>query len=375
VGDQLADVIVVGGGPAGAATALSLASLGRSVVVIDATSDRECRPGEILPPAARAALTTLGVWQRFIDDRHASSPGILSAWGQHDLFETNFIFNAHGSGWHLDRARFDAMLACEAESAGAVFVRNARPGTPARNTTGWQIPSRRGRGSPLLSARFLVDATGRAASIARSQGSKRVGYDRLIGCVAMMAPVSCSSSTHDCLLVEAVRSGWWYSAVLPDEQLVVAYMTDADLCAQGRSQLLPFWSGRLDETFHTRARTQGYRLRSIRIRAANSFRTETVVGRGWLAVGDAAAAFDPLSSQGICRALRWGVRAAVTVDSCLRGSRTALEDYAAAVLHEAGVYLTKRFSYYGSERRWRDNPFWNRRQRDPKMLGVEALSS
>jgi flavin-dependent dehydrogenase len=92
---------------------------------------------------------------------------------------------------------------------------------------------------------------------------------------------------------------------------------------------------------------------------------ETVVGRDWLAVGDAAAAFDPLSSQGICRTLRWGVRAAATIDACLRGSRTALREYAAAVSHEADVYLTKRSSYYGSERRWREYPFWNRRHRHP----------
>src|SRR5207253_3804998 len=62
----------------------------------------------------------------------------------------------------------------------------------------------------------------------RGLGARRVLYDRLVGVAAYFetrAGVEADSFT----LVEAVASGWWYSAHLPGRKLVAVYMTDGDL--------------------------------------------------------------------------------------------------------------------------------------------------
>jgi flavin-dependent dehydrogenase len=84
-------------------------------------------------------------------------------------------------------------------------------------------------------------------------------------------------------------------------------------------------------------------------------------GEGWAAAGDAAAAYDPLSSHGIGSALAGGRQAAATLVAALQGDAAALPAYGEG--HRAGYarYLWSRHAYYADERRWPDAPFWKRR--------------
>jgi flavin-dependent dehydrogenase len=86
-----------------------------------------------------------------------------------------------------------------------------------------------------------------------------------------------------------------------------------------------------------------------------------VTGDAWLAVGDAATTFDPLSSQGILKSLRSGVLASYAVTDYFKGTTKGLEKYEALAAREFKDYLASRAEFYGQERRWPDSPFWRRR--------------
>jgi flavin-dependent dehydrogenase len=86
------------------------------------------------------------------------------------------------------------------------------------------------------------------------------------------------------------------------------------------------------------------------------------VGAGWIAAGDAALAFDPLSSQGILTALYTGMRAAEAVVATHHGDRVALAHYAARIDAIAATYHQQLRQYYAIEQRWHDAPFWRKRQ-------------
>src|SRR5262249_35243692 len=114
-----ADVAVVGGGPAGAVTALLLARAGAAVVMYEQSRYDALRLGETLPPSVNPLLRELGLGERFRALRSELSYQTASAGGAPEPAERSFVFSPHGHGWHVDRARFDHMLAEAAEEAGA----------------------------------------------------------------------------------------------------------------------------------------------------------------------------------------------------------------------------------------------------------------
>jgi flavin-dependent dehydrogenase len=361
--ERLVDVVVVGGGPAGTATAIALARAGRSVTVLERSHYEPPRIGETLPPEIKQPLITLGLWRRFLADGHVESPGIAVAWGQSKLYDNDFIVNPLGPGWHVDRCRFDSMLARFAEECGVELLPGVRQITLTRELSRtWHLRARV-RGQPAeRRAAVLVDATGRAASPARRLGGHRIVYDRLIGLVGFI-PVGAAGSTSDLrTLIEAVKCGWWYSAPLPDGRQVAAFMTDADLLPPGTAARAGFWRDQLRQSSRTQIRI-GHNAPAIgpRVVSACSSRSQALAGDGWLAVGDAATALDPLSSQGALWALESGLAAASAINRLLQGNRRALDDYARQL--EAGFdrYLRTRADYYRRERRWASAAFWRRR--------------
>jgi len=357
------DVIVLGGGPAGAATALALARAGRAVTVLERSRYDSPRVGEVLPPEVWRPLTELGLWEHFLADGHMESPGIAAAWGSWEPYNNDFIVNPYGPGWHVDRRRFDTMLATAAEAEGAAVLRGAWPIRWAWDRAGaWRVEALVDGTFRELQSDVLVDATGRSAAPARRLGGSRITHDRLIGLVGLIsAPVD-----GDCrdrrTLIEAVECGWWYSALLPDGRHVAAFMTDADLLPPGSVARGTFWRRWLQEACHTQARLglvpPGIALRIV---SAGSACLQDVTGPGWLAVGDAALSFDPLSSQGVTWALESGLAAARALDAYLGGDQRATEDYAHRVGIDFAAYLRARGETYAREHRWPNSPFWRRR--------------
>jgi flavin-dependent dehydrogenase len=361
------DVAVLGGGPAGAAAALTLARAGRTVAVIERSRDDRPRVGETLPPSARPLLARLGLWREFLAAGHLPSPSVLSAWGDDTPYENHAILNPHGMGWHLDRERFDRMLLDAARRAGATAWCGARLHTCERLPDGrWELAFTGDRGDPAalhrVRATAVIDATGRAATFARRQHARRINADRLIGLVMFgdrretAGDDNCGHST----LVEACADGWWYSAVLPDRRLIAVHMTDADLVRSrdGRA----FWQAQLRLAPLTRGRWAGRTVPGPpRIVSANTSRLDRTGGSRWLAAGDAVAAVDPLSSQGLVNALRTGVRAGEAADRRLAGDAAAIGEYRIEIERVLREYGRLRAVYYGRERRWRQSLFWRRR--------------
>jgi flavin-dependent dehydrogenase len=357
------DVAVVGGGPAGCAAAISIASRGYSVVVLERSQYEARDGGEIVPPATKQLLCRLGTWNAFLSDSPLSSAAIWSSWGGPSLAEQNHIYNPYGSGWTIDRGRFDAMLALAAQEAGAAVKTNADVvGVGCEPSGKWIVEFISGQRLEVLNARFVVDASGRSSVVARKIGFARQQIDALIGVVGSFDIRASDESTAPVMLLEAVENGWWYSAPLPKARLLVVFMTDADLYARGCR--LPSYTmlDHLDRTVYTQATAANRQLASIpTFVAASTSRLNPASGDGWLAVGDAAAAIDPIAGQGVYRALQQGADAGALISDWCGGEVIVPGDYAAEMQRSFQEYMTLRSFYYCQEQRWPHSLFWKRR--------------
>lgn len=353
------DIAIAGAGPAGSALALQLARAGARVALIERQRERAFRVGETLPPAIAPRLQRLGVWDRFLSSGPHASDHMLSCWGSAELQSQSFIAQPHQCGWQIDRARFDAMLAQAAVDAGAVLHAGCRVrAVEGDGVSGWRLQVE-GQGAATLRACWLVDASGRAARIAAGLGIERLRIDELIGIALLFAG---DGSAARGAMVEAVRDGWWYSARLPGGEELAVLMTDADLARSAGLDLTELALGRLAAAAHTKRRVQGLALQSrATVWPAASRRLARAAGAGWLAVGDAALARDPLSSSGIDFAVASAELACATLVAAHSGDEDAIARYAAAIARDFDAYRALRAQFYGLERRWRDVPFWARR--------------
>ena len=362
------DVAVAGGGPAGAATALILAKSGWRVLLADMSDTEAFRVGEGFAPVGHSLLRDLGVLERFLADQHRTSYGTVSAWGSDELQASDFIFNLQGRGYQLDRARFDAMLRHAALEAG-VKVHEGMRLEPILDEVksgkiGFCLRSDKPSREEHFESQWLVDATGRPASLARGFGAKRIAQDRQLAFWTLLD----STKIGDCdgrTLVESRPDGWWYSVLLPSGKRLAAFLTDADLADRPALLCSNKFRDKLDETIHLRqlCMDRGYVVsQKPRGADASSARLNPLVGPSWLVVGDAAISFDPLSSQGILNALHTGIRAGKALDAAMRGNISALAEYAEHLEKIYATYLGNRSTYYAYERRWLDKQFWARRQ-------------
>jgi flavin-dependent dehydrogenase len=357
------DVVVVGAGPAGATAALNLAPT-RRVLLVDRHATPRPRVGESLPGAARRLMTDMGLWDGFVADSHAPRHLHRGAWGGDEPVERHALADPDGHGWHLDRVRFERRLRATAIARGAVAVAPARPLTLEGDGEGWRMTLAHAQGTTEVRARTVIDASGRSSRLLAPHGARRRVDDRLICGWVRAARADLPPGVTQ---IEAEAEGWWYAAPLPDGGALLAFHTDADLPAAragrspgdllDRARGLPML-GRMLETPDWADGAGGYC-------AAHGARLERPEGAGWVACGDAALAFDPLSAQGLFNALYTGLAAAETTDRMLDGDIAAGVEYAADLNRVWAAYDAHRTAWYGMERRWADRPFWRRRAGAP----------
>lgn len=344
-------VVVIGGGPAGALAALRLAKSGARVLVIDRERPGRIEAAEILAPEGREILERENLWPSIPRDFIRPCPAMAAAWDGPDPVWTSFLQSPAGCAWHLDRIRFDAWMLALLQAAGVVVAAGAVDAVQ-REGDGWRIDFRTADAHHATSSPCLILATGRASHTVRLAPRHPIDNLCLVAGTTEPDPVA-----PDALIVEAASDGWWYSAPLVDGRLFTGWMTDFSLVTGGRYEAAAAAS-LAGAPVH--ARRIGAPRLSTMIGSA-TWAMSPAVGPGWIAIGDAALARDPIGGDGLTSAFRSACHGAGIVERSLNGDRSAWTTAVADTGEIAQRYQRQRLDLYRvARKRWPSSAFWRR---------------
>lgn len=309
-----AEVLVVGGGLAGAAAAITLARAGREVVLLE----REREPkhkvcGEFLSTEALHLLDGLGV-----------SPERLGAEAIRDV---RLCSGARVTGaalpfraLSLTRRRLDAEMLCAAEIAGAEVRRGVGVVALQRGSPGWQAELSDGEPAAAASAVVLASGKHDLRGFARPPGRQ----NDLVG-LKMYWRLRPEQARALAGQVELLLHKGGYSGLqmVEDGQANLCSLVRRDVLAQaggweGLVALVRQGSAHADERL---AGAEPLLARPLAVAAIPyGFVRRRALGEGLWAVGDQAAVIPSFTGDGMSIALYSGVRAA---EALLRGSSSA----------------------------------------------------
>ncbi len=296
------DVIVVGAGPGGSATAGFLARAGVRVLLLDRARFPRPKPcGEYTSPDAAAILARLGATDavRAAGMRGHKGMTIVAPSGQRFTIDYTEAGSPYPS-YATDRAKLDAALAQHAIGLGATFCDAVRVEDLRRDEGGRVCGVRTKHGD--ISAKWVVGADGAKSTIARLLGVNRPPPLRRLGLAAHYVGVAMSE------FGEMHLQGGDYCALNPlaDGIVNVSPVVDVNPAAVAQAGgLQAFFAQTLRRFPAALAALQGAeRVGPVRGVGPMSSAVSRTAGQGWLLVGDAAGFYDPFTGAGVHSALR-----------------------------------------------------------------------
>jgi geranylgeranyl reductase family protein len=319
------DVVVAGGGPAGAAVAVFLRRQGHDVVLVDEARfprDKVC--GEGISPEAWRLLAELGVDGEVRALRPFPLRGMALVSPDGTPFRGLYRRRDDDLGFALRRDRFDHVLLEHARRAG-VEVREATRVTGidwAAAGEAHAVAVANGSGPEHIRARLVVGADGRRSVVARSLGLLR--EHRSLRKFAVRGHWRGMQGLEECGEMHVAAGGYCGIAPLGDGLANVAFVLDRRDMAGAGGDLEGFYRAAIAGRWPRLAERLADAELTAPPKAIGPLALEAgaLSAPGALLVGDAAGFYDPFTGEGVTLALRSAELAAGVADSALRSGRT-----------------------------------------------------
>jgi flavin-dependent dehydrogenase len=209
-------------------------------------------------------------------------------------------------GVALERPLLDRSLRDLASRAGASVMLDAKVTSVEQENGNWKLLLRRGENPGVVRARFLVIATGRAATGLIDRSPEPESNEIALMALLPALAAKCDDPRHT-LYLEGSEKGWWYALPVLRRSYFAGFCTRREELKKRHVPLKEFFIQELLRTSLLaplfESKPSGFQI-SGRIAAVREFRA--AAGEGWIAVGDAVFAPEPLKGMGI----DWAVESA-----------------------------------------------------------------
>lgn len=352
-------VIIVGAGPAGLASSLTLSAYNIPHCIIDAHTKAVLKPGDALPPNAKPLLKQLGILNLLNHPNHIPYYGNKSIWGEDSIRDKEFIEGLYGHGYLLDRLYFEEQLRTLVTSKNVSFYKGFQVKKVFKRDGKVEVVIQNKTEQKRIDAEYIIDATGRKASVSRYLGGQKVDLDKQIT-VSFWHQLTCKMPRQ--IWIEATENGWWYLSPNASHQVNCMFFTNKKLLPKS-NQIHHFLKEELLKTKQIQQLIQptAEELLENKLMPSGTSCLDTPYGDRWLAVGDAAFSYDPISSYGITSALATGFYGGHAIASQLKGEKDAFLTYRYVLENGAKSYLQKLSHQYNMEKRWEDSLYWKER--------------
>ena len=362
-GTNQADVLVIGAGPAGAAAARLLAGWGHDVILIDRSGSGAARLAESIPPSADKILRTLGVLNAVRAAGHLPWRGNTVWWADEPARIETF---SGAAGYQVLRRDFDRTLLSQAIDAGARIEEGRVVEVRLAQFTDdlCSIAVDQAGVLAIFHARLVIDASGRAGVLARD-GLRALDPARRTIAVAGSWrcdddwPIEDNSHT----LVASYAGGWAWSVPVDATVRQFTVMVDparSDLARGAASREV--YLAEIEKVRPFSGILKGAQLIDAPWGAdATEYAARQYSGPGFLLVGDAGSAINPLSSFGVKKALASAWLAAVAAHTALTNPAMAGEAFAFFDRRERAVAAgaTRQAAMFAREAAARTgHPYW-----------------
>jgi len=325
--DRDCDVVVIGGGPAGACTAALLAEKGWNVELLEKRHHPRFHIGESLLPYSLPYLERLGVLAE-VDRIGLKKYGIELISPRHGrsttLYFADSLDKKYAYAYQVMRSEFDEILlrnsitkgvrVHEGVSAVEVDFRSPRVLLKGIDPTGNKV---------IWETRFIVDATGRDALLSNRLGCLR--HDHRHNSAAIFNHFEGvkrhSGKDEGNITVCWFEHGWFWIIPLRGRVTSVGAVCWPHYLKGRTAPLDDFFSETIKSCSPVADRLKGAVPRMRTMAAANfSYRSRLMRGDRFIIVGDAFAFVDPVFSSGVHFALNSAFEGAGVVDAYLRSS-------------------------------------------------------
>lgn len=354
------DVVVVGGGPAGSAAAITLAHAGRRVTLVEQARFPRYHIGESLLPHCWHTLDRLGVREQVEQAGFQSKRSVAFVTPQGKLSRP-FRFDEHldhpaARTWQVDRARFDALLLDHAARSGVRVLSQTRATGLVEH--GGQVSGIHARGpdGPLtLHAPWTLDASGRDGFVRtlRRWRHPEPALQRLALWTYYEGADLPGALAEATTIVQLPDEGWAWLIPMPGGRLSVGIVAHREAWEGNARDRQAAWDTMIPRNPWLAARLEGAKqVEPIDLTTDYSYRSAHCADNGVVLAGDAFAFLDPVFSSGVFLALRTGEEAARAVHGALNVDRTdaaAMQAYGEWVCEGIEAMRALVFSFYDPE--------------------------